>query len=222
MMEKTKILIIDNNHNLSLPTLNEIESSFSGSRVRIIEQISDGLTELKNGKYDVAVIDADLTAKNQEKLEYIINYLNHKPALILLRKNGDRFDDLRPSLYSSCNCISPNRDFKKTIIWSIDAAIKKHNMIMENQKLRDQLCKIKTNQNIIDMTMSYNHEINNLLTMIIGNTQLLLQNSKKEKTSNSNKLIKIEKDVLKIRQLALKLDNCMDSAVTNRQEKISI
>lgn len=221
-MGKIKILIIDNNHNLSLPTLNEIESFFPGSRVRIIKQLSDGLTELKNGKYDVAVICADITVKNQEKLEHIINYLNHKPALVLIRENGDQFDGLRTSLVGTCNCISPNCDFKKTIIWSIDTAIKKHNMIMEIQKLRDQLCKIKTNQNIIDMTMCYSHEINNLLTMIIGNTQLLLQNGQKEETIILNKLTKIEKDALKIRRLALELTNNIDSAVTNSQEKISI
>jgi len=222
LMEKIKILVIDNNHNISLPTLDEIESFFPGSQVRIIKKITDGLKEIKNGQYDVCAICADLTVKNQGKLEYIINYLSHKPALILIRDSGDRFDGLRDSLVSTCNCIGPNCDFKKMIIWSIDAAIKKHGLIMEVQKLQDQLCKIKTNQNIIDMTLSYNHEINNLLTMILGNTQLLLQNSLKEKTSISNKLTKIEKDALKIRRLALVLANNIDSAITNTQEKISI
>jgi len=205
-----------------MPAPDEIESVIHGSRVKIIKQINDGLTELKSGKYDVAVICPDITVKNPEKLESIINYLNHKPALILIRENGAKFDDLRTSLVGICSCIDPNFDFKNMIIWSIDAAIKKHDLMTEIQNLRDQLCKIKANQNIIDMTLSYNHEINNLLTMIIGNTQLLIQNCPEEKTSISNKLIKIEKDALKIRRLALKLSNCMDSAVTNHQEKISV
>lgn len=222
MMEKIKILIIDNNRKLTLPAPEEFETFFPESRVKIIKQINDGLAELKNGKYDAAVICSDLTIKNQEKLEYIINYLNHKPALILIRENDDRFDGLKAALISTCNCISPNCDFKNTIIWSIDAAIKKHDLIMEIQKLRNQLCRIKTNQNIIDLTLSYNHEINNLLTMIIGNTQLLLQNSPKEKTNISNKLTKIEKDALKIRRLSLKLSNSIDSDVASPQENMTV
>jgi K+-sensing histidine kinase KdpD len=220
LMEKAKILVIDNNRILLMPAPTEIESSFPGSRVKIVKQINDGLSELKNGKYDVAVICADMTIKNQEKLENIIGYLNHKPALILIRNNENRGNEFKTSLTSTGNCISPNYDFKKMIIWSIDAALKKHDLIMEIQKLKDQLCKIKTNQNIIDMTMSYSHEINNLLTMIIGNTQLLIQDGSKEKTSISNKLAKIEKDALKIQRLAMKLTNSIDSTAANPQEKV--
>ena len=94
--------------------------------------------------------------------------------------------------------------------------------MLKNQKLLDTVNRLASNQSVIDLILSYNHEINNLLTMIIGQAQLLLQSGDLNKENINNKLTKIEADAQRIRQLALDLTNNLNNAAITTTEKIMI
>ena len=178
--------------------------------------------ELSKGIFAVAVICDNLTAKNQESLEHVINHLNHKPAILLIRDNNHKSPKLKDSLAWVCHYHSAGGDPKESILLSIEMALKRHELMLKNQELLDIINRSKSNQNIIDLTLSYNHEINNLLTMIIGQAQLLLQGGDLEKKNANNKLIKIEGDAQKIRQLALDLTDNINTASVIPANKTTI
>ncbi|MCP4580534.1 MAG: hypothetical protein GY839_02870 [candidate division Zixibacteria bacterium] len=220
-MEKISILIIEINRRENFPDPYEIESYFPGTQVVVRDNIQDGIAEICSGKFGVVTMSDNLSSKGQENLEYALHYLSRKPAIIIFKNIDNKSFKLKKSLAKVCYYHSVNDKSKKSILLTIDAALKRHELLMENRKLRQIIGKSKTNQNVIDLTLSYNHEINNLLTLITCQAQLLLQNGDLDETRTKNKLMKIEKNTQKIRKLAIDLTDTINATSDNQSNNIT-
>jgi hypothetical protein len=218
-MKEIKILLCDINKSDSFPDADEIESNFPDARVVITDTIQNGIAEINTGQFGVVIIGNSLSEKEQEYLEYALHYLNHKPAIVIFGKFDKGTYKLKNSLARICLFHSDNLKSKNSIILIIDAALKKYELLRENQKLRDIIRKSNAGRNIIDLTLSYNHEINNLLTLISGQAQLLIKNDNLDESKIKNKLVNIEQNTKKIRELAIKLTDTINAASDNQINK---
>jgi len=67
------------------------------------------------------------------------------------------------------------------------------------------------NKKIVEFIQECNHEINNPLATILGNTQLLLHSRLAKDSQSVKKLKKIESEVHKIQKITLKVANNINS-----------
>jgi signal transduction histidine kinase len=211
-MGKHGILFISDGAYKSLPSRTEIESAFPGAPVVFAENLAQCLNDINNGEYGVLVLSEIPAETDRRKLEFALNYLKNKPSIVMANHNNV---DLQTTLTfgEACTYIRPDNDSQETLIYAIDAALKRYRLAMENAQLRERLDHARTNNNIVELTLAYNHEMNNLLTTIIGNTQLMLKQSADLDDNIVKKLEKIGSNAQRIRDMAIGLINIINSPV---------
>jgi len=109
---------------------------------------------------------------------------------------------------------------KEKIYSSLEAIaeIDIENIIKSFEKLKTSFKKMVKSERaaaITETAVTVNHEINNPLTAILGNTQLLLMNKNKLPKETITKLQTIEKSALKIRETTNKLMTIIDPVTTH-------
>ncbi len=98
------------------------------------------------------------------------------------------------------------------IIESFNQLKKDHKLIVKGEKI----------SSILETAVAINHEVNNPLTAILGNTQLLLLNKDNLPSDIVNKIITIEKSALRIRQVTQKLMSVVEPITTSYTESLEM
>lgn len=194
-----------------MPSAAEIEENFDDIAVTCTDSPKDGIAAMDSGEFAIVILGNKPGSPVKAKLERTLNYLSHKPTLIILLRKG-LVPDKEDSLFSNSSyyvCIDENLD--ETLIWAIDSALKRYRLTQELNRLRELLDKTPKNQNIVDLALAYNHEINNLLTTVLGNMELILRSTRKIDKNLALKLKKIEGDTQKIQYLALNFVNSINT-----------
>ena len=198
-----------------MPSAVEIESHFNNISVTQTDSIKDGIAAVDSGEFAVVILGDKPNKTVTPKLERSLGYLNSKPSLIILLRKGINPIKEQSLLNNSSFYVGIDENLDESLIWAIDAGLKRYKLSGELNKLQRLIAKTPHNQNIVDLALSYNHEINNLLTSVLGNMQLVLKSSKKFDKSLELKLKKIEGDTQKIQHLALSfVDNISVSSPT--------
>ena len=186
-----------------MPSVVEIESNFDNIVITQTDIIKDGIAAMDSGEYAVVILTNKPSKTVRAKLERSLRYLNHKPSLIILLRKGINPIKDESLLNESTFYVAVDENLDESLIWAIDGGLKRHKLHSELSHLQRQIERTPHNQNIVDLALSYNHEINNLLTSVLGNMELVLKSSKKFDKSLEVKLKKIEGDTQKIQRLAL-------------------
>jgi signal transduction histidine kinase len=211
-MGKHGILFITNGAYRSFPSQAEIESSFTENPIVFTANLGDRMNDINNGDYGVLVLGHSPADVDRKKLEFSLNYLKYKPSIVCI--NDDGAINQAPFAFSeACIHIKSDENLKTNLVYAIDAALKRYRLAMENAQLQERLDHARTNNNIVELTLAYNHEMNNLLTTIIGNTQLMLKQSADLDDNTVKKLEKIGINAQKIREMAINLINIINSPV---------
>ena len=205
------ILIIRNRDYISLPSKTEIESYFDNSLAVFESDFKNCINDINDGKYNVLVLYSRPNTKDQKKLEFALNYLKHKPSIVYVNDNVIEKENHHSIFDEACIHIRPDDNIKYNLFYAIDAALKRYRLTEEISRLEECLEHAKSSHNIVELTLAYNHEINNLLTTIIGNTQLLLKQSSRLDSNTAKKLEKIGIDAQKIREMAIGLINIINA-----------
>jgi len=214
-------LIIDchrNSNKLQSKILQDILTNFT---VVIKYNIESAINEIKRNNYDAIVFNEDYTKKETEYLLKVINNQIHVPHVIFVKDKTIVSGRYRYDIKKGISYIPRNYNFEETIVAALINAKELQELIKENRDLANKL-KRNNNIDISDLILSYNHEINNPLAVILGNTQLLLRKCQTEKNVYITKKLKeIEKSVSKIQKFILSLsDNISQSSSDNNYEDI--
>jgi hypothetical protein len=105
------------------------------------------------------------------------------------------------------------------ILTSYDEIVTSFNQLKKDHKLVIKGEKIAS---ILETAVAINHEVNNPLTAILGNTQLLLLNKDNLPSDIVAKIITIEKSALRIRQVTQKLMSVVEPITTSYTESLEM
>jgi signal transduction histidine kinase len=133
------------------------------------------------------------------------------PVIVVMNKKT-QFDE-GASVLEGCLHISRGCGFSEALIITIDNAVKIYKLIKEKQDLQRRLISAEANQMVAEIALKYNHSINNPLTTILGNTQLLLKLFRKGDVQIKEKLEKIEEAAHQIQEITLNLANSINLGV---------
>lgn len=217
-MNKFKILIINNNHNLTVPTENEIQSIIPGAQITETDSIYGSMSKIHTGDYKVLVICGKIDGPDAMRLAQGISIMAIKPSVIIIGEShidGPDFDD---EISDLCIVIKKDHNLKENLILALDAASKRIKLVNQIAILNEQLRQANINQNIVDLTLSYNSEINNILTAMIGNIQLMLRTTKDLSPDAMDKLTKIDQNAQRI----LKMASCLIDIINAPSETLPL
>lgn len=208
MKNIVKILIIDNHQNGKFIQPQELEKIIGNSCIVVKENIQSALSELKDNQYDTVVFNNNYSVKEKGDLLKTLNNFNPNTHVVIVRDKVENPETTQPSSTDTISYICQNTRFEETVALITINAIKTQKLISENQQLRDKLDNLNNNGKVADLILSYNHEINNPLTTILGNTQLLLKRCNSGTNSQVvEKLKRIEDSVHRIQHVSLNLTN---------------
>lgn len=102
---------------------------------------------------------------------------------------------------------------------SYDDIVQSFNQLKKDYKL---IIKGEKIASILETAVTVNHEVNNPLTAILGNTQLLLLNKDNLPPDMVAKIVAIEKSALRIRQVTQKLMSVVEPITTSYTESLEM
>ena len=216
-MDNYKVLII-NNHALAFPTESEIRSFMPLIQINEAANIPDCLAKLHAGEYCAIVVSKTVDKSDAERLGNAINFLPLKPSIIIIgeaRFGISLFEDETNDL---CIFVSNDENLRENLLYALDVAVKRFKLGRQISLLKEQLQQARINQNIVDLTLSYNSEINNILTAMIGNIQLILKSSSDIRPNTLEKLNKIDRNAQRI----LKMASCLIDIINAPSETLPI
>jgi hypothetical protein len=210
-MNDHRILIIGAVRDISLPSKTDIEALFTTVRVQYITDLRKFIDNVESAAYSLLVICDPSMDPGRKKINAAINYLKNKPAVITIANDCAKNNSIPRSSDNIEINIKPDDNLKDNLLCAIGVAIKIYELNKKVESLTEQLERSRTDRNVVELTLSYNHEINNLLTTIIGNTQLMLSQSANLDDNIVKKLGKISKDAQKIQEMAISLINIINA-----------
>lgn len=204
-MKKQRVLIVHNDYHNSLPSTEEIEVKFPAIELTFSHSLHTSLKDINAGRYGVIAMRYPNNARDKALLDKIMQSVLPTPGLILINgKSSEPLEDI--DLFDkACVFISDNSDLKNCFISALSTALNCYKINCRLNTLQINVKKAKFAQNVLDKTLYYNHEINNLLTAIIGNIHLIMRTPSKCDPGTIEKLNRIDKSAQKIQDMALKL-----------------
>ena len=170
-----KILLVDDDEEDNIIT-REILSEIENWRVDVtwVAKYDTALEVIENSQFDVCLVDYHLGARNG--LELISEVIDNgcKTPMILLTGQGDREVDIQAMEAGAADYMVKSRIDPLLLERSIRYSIQRRQEQEAKETLEQQLLQFQKMESIGRLAGGVAHELNNLLTPIIGYTQLLL------------------------------------------------
>ena len=200
--EKRKILVIDDDVNLA--AIMKIKMPKDTFDMTFATTGQEGLEHLKNQEFDLIVLDLNLEFESGiNVLKEVRLKFNQFELPVLMVTASENPKDVLEALASGAN------DYiSKSLNWKIKTA-RIHNQI-EFKKLHSKAIKAQQLQALNGLIITYNHEINNPLTVVIGGVS---QIQKKEEIKNQKNLDRIIRSLERIRVVVKKMERVLESDV---------
>jgi signal transduction histidine kinase len=203
-----KILLIDKDYQSGGSPLLDLPNLMSDNDITIVNNINDALFELKVNQYNLIVFSR-MTSIDEIKGQ--INSIRQPDQVINIIVicqeviNPDQINENElENVYFLCHDMS----FMDILKLIINTAHKIQNLTYKLQNLEKKLGNINDYYPPGELILTYNHEINNPLTTILGNVQLLMQSCDPQSDKGIvEKLANIENAVNRIKQILMSLSN---------------
>mgnify|MGYP000004235531 CR=1 FL=1 len=206
------ILIIDNRKSQSRKIKEKLEEVFGNYRVITRTSALDALAEAKKALPELVIISDTLTeARAAEIYSLIVNAVGPLPAIFL--NNAGRRAKKSPDIAENglvTQLIAPSVN---SIILAAKDSLRMRKLTREIENLRNQLKRAGFDKKIADLTLDSSHRINDTLMTILGNSQLLLCDSKGLNAGIQMKLRKIERAAKEIQSITLSLANTIGTEI---------
>lgn len=212
-MVKERALIINNDYRFDLPASEVITESFPSIELTYNNTLKDSIEEIETGVFKVIVMKYPDNPIDKALLNKMMHYLIPNPAIVIIDDHPLKISDESDEFDNACIFITDNPDLKISFISALSTAFKYYRLNYELYSMHKHLSELKYNQNIVDLTLSHNNKINNLLTVIIGNIHMIMNSSQENDSGTLNKLDLIDKDTQKIQDMALNLVNITNAPV---------
>lgn len=201
-MNKNNVLIINNDQHLPLPTESEIQSRLALMRFYVEKSIDDAVPKIHSGEYKAIILCQEMNEGDCKRIAAAINFRTLKPSIIVINNRKVDCELLEDSIREVCIFVRNDQNLKENLIFALDVALKRYKLYEKIAILNEKLRQAKVGQNIVDLTLSYNNEINNILTSMIGNIQLILKTSSNLDPNTLAKLSKIDENAQRILKMA--------------------
>ena len=198
-------MIIENGHHLQFPSDKDIVQLFPQISVNRISRLEDGLIDISSGIYSLVITGQDEITAQNGLLVKAYRYILPKPSIIAISKDPVSYNGNQNAIEKSCIYVYDNDNLRDNLLYAIPTALKCYKLNCELTTLHNRLKEVKFNQTIVDMALSHNNEMNNILTAIIGNIHLILKSSKTLDKDTLEKLSRIDDGAKQIQRMALNL-----------------
>lgn len=214
-MNIMKILIIDENKNLKKLIDKELESQIKGCSIVVKGSVTEGISEFRKAEYDAVILDENFPQADLFEILLVIrDKIGYEFPVIVVMNNKKVPGDESDSLVEGCLHVYRGCGLSEALVIAVDGAVKRYKLILEKQDLQRRLINAGANQKVAEIALKYNHAINNPLTTILGNTQLLLKQFQKNDDQIKEKLEKIEEAAHQIQEITLNLANSINLGVS--------
>jgi signal transduction histidine kinase len=205
-------LIIDNKQGYGRKLKRLLEKEIANCSVTVRSSALEALSEVRNPVYDLLIIGHELPEASVDDFITLLNNTGRKIPVLIIVHNDDNDTLVQNDSLESCIFhVSANAVFQILPFVAMETH-KRCQLSRENQELKKRLVKAEVNHNITDIVLNSNHKINNPLMTIMGNTQLLLQDTASFNQNTITRLEKIEQAARKIQEITLDLANDLGSA----------
>ncbi len=206
------ILIIDNKKSQSSKIKEKLEEVLGSYRVITRTSALDALAEAKKAPPELVIISDTLAeARAAEIYSLIVNAVGPLPAILI--KGAGRRGEKSPEYLDNglvTQLVTPSLN---AIVLAVKDSLRIRRLTREIDNLRNQLKRAGFDKKIADLTLESSHRINDTLMTILGNSQLLLSDSKGMNAGVQAKLKKIEKAAKEIQSITLSLANTLGTEI---------
>ncbi|OQX91936.1 MAG: hypothetical protein B6D58_05610 [candidate division Zixibacteria bacterium 4484_95] len=205
---KMEILIIDKKKDLKKIICKKLEDQIKGCHVVTRDGASEGLLEFKKGFYDTVILSDRLPKADLFDILFDIrDKKGYEFPVVVITDNKNNQSNENDSFPEGCTYISQNCNFSEILAKIVDGAVRMYKLLQEKQSLQRKLVNAEMNQKAAEFALKCNHNINNPLTTILGNTQLLLKHYQNGDDQLMERLEKIEEAAHQIQKITLNLAN---------------
>ncbi len=206
------ILIIDNRKSQSRKIKEKLEEVFGNYRVITRTSALDALAEAKKALPELVIISDTLSeASAAEIYSLIVNAVGPLPAIIL--NNAGRRAKKSPDTAENGMVTQLATSSVNAVIMAAKNSLRLRKLMREIEILRSQLKRAGLDKKVADLTLDSSHRINDTLMTILGNSQLLLSDSKGLNAGIQTKLRKIERAAKEIQSITLSLANTIGTEI---------
>lgn len=206
-MRKIKILLVNSQKKGNSLQLEELYDIYPNSEVVVKNDTKSAVSEIISDDYDIVVLNNNPTDKETDIFK-TIRRGSSAPSVVVVKDKIDNPGKIQQFSPETLSYLCRNGNHKDKLTLAIVNAVKKHKLLNKNRKLQSKTNKLARNPDIAEIILSYNHEINNPLTTILGNTQILLKSCRSKKNVQYiEKLEKIEDAVRRIQQITQNLSS---------------
>lgn len=215
MEMKMEILIIDKNKDLKKIICRKLEGQIKGCHIVTKGSVAEGLSEFRKGDYDTVILSDRLPQADLFDILLVIrDKKGYEFPVIVITDNKKIQENEDDSFPEGCKYISQDCGFNETLAKVVDGAVRMYKLMQEKQSLQRRFVNAEMNQKAAEFALKCNHNINNPLTTILGNTQLLLKHYQKGDDQLREKLEKIEEAAHQIQKITLNLANSINISVS--------
>ncbi len=202
-MGKEIVLIVDSEYHFDLPTNAEIKKSFPALDVIYENSLDKSIGFLKTDECNAIVMKYPSNSRDRRKLVKTISSLTPNPGIIIIDDIPGKHDSTDTTFDNACVFVKDDSNIKQNFLSALETALKCYRLNLKLYNIHSQMQENQSKRDIVSMTLSYNSEINNLLTAIIGNIQLIMQSATAYDSGTLDKLTLIDENAQKIQHMAL-------------------
>jgi len=198
MEKKLRIFIADSNRFHALLMDREIHKRFNSCVTATFRTAPDALRELRQSRYDVAIIDCNIAFDKGGNLFKLVQLENGNLPILLTAVSGTIQPELDWRKNGRIAFLAKEGTFHILVPQLIDHVLKDGTFYQNGQSLKPRLSTRRKADMINIATRTLAHEINNPLMTILGMTELLLSNYSRRDSEVKTKIEVIEESARRI------------------------
>jgi DNA-binding response OmpR family regulator len=171
------------------------------------------LGDYENRAFDLIAVDYHLPDMDGLELLSIIRGNHPDTPIIMITGVGSEQTAVEAMKSGATDYVAKNGDYGTTIPRVINQAYHKQQLIQNNRRLEAKARDAEKLEMITTMTSTLNHEVNNPLMAILGNVELLLDDSRITDQGVLGKLRMIETSARRIQTITHRMANLINPVI---------
>jgi len=171
--ELRDILLVEDNPDHAELMVRALNKHYHDLRVDVSSSGHNCLEKLKSKNYDLIILD--YTLPDKDGLEVLEHIENNTVPVIMVTGQGDTRVAVEAMKRGSYDYITKSKDYLVTLPVVIEKAMNRYRTEVEKKKLEEKLIQSEKLRALGQMAGGVAHDFNNVLTIILGKTQLIKQ-----------------------------------------------
>lgn len=221
-MHRVHLLLVEDNVDHAELAKAALEADEGTFEVDVVSSGDACLERLKGGDYDMVLVDYSLPGMHGLEVLQAIRDKGYEVPVAIVTGRGDEHVAVEAMKAGAYDYITKEGNYWITLPLAVRRVLEKHHMVQEQRRLEQELVKAERRAAIAEIAIAVNHEINNPLSVILGNAELLLAEIDEGSAEARRKLNIIAQQCMKIRGITQKLATLKDPVFTEYLQGIKM